>query len=287
MKIIKSTICFSLIIVGMAAIAVAQQSENGATNVRKLKSNSPERQDRPDLLIPEPIPAPQENGQVHTSNNLGISEPTATGGEEISPEPYRKGSSLCPTTTNCTRQGGLFKNRIKTYCWGSRHEVTPEMPFGASMNAAMKTQICNGLAAGMVLYRYDFCDTAPCDAHKLNIHGEKRLAELARRMQSCGMHPLVIESTPENPALEIARRDYVVKLLRDSNAALPDEWIVVGDSSVRGMSDAQAIGAAKRMYNELTAPTDTKNAQEVDSFGGSSSGGGFGSGQASGASSNK
>ena len=124
MNKLQSVISFSIIL-GMAAITLAQQPENGTPNVRKLKPYLPQsmptvaplRHDRPKLYIPEPIPAPQLEGQVPTPNNLGVAEPAATGGQ-ISPEPASKGTSLCPTATNCPRQSGLFKHRRISYCWG-------------------------------------------------------------------------------------------------------------------------------------------------------------------------
>ena len=121
---------------------------------------------------------------------------------------------------------------------------------GARLRAHMRTQISNGTAARLVLYRYDFCDAVLEEAFRLNPHGAKRLQEMAMTMQSWSIYPLVIEVTPGNSTLNAARRDDVLKLVRDHGFPIPDEWVVVGVPCARGLSGEEAFMIQQKMLRQ-------------------------------------
>jgi hypothetical protein len=136
------------------------------------------------------------------------------------------------------------------------------MPFGAAVNAHMKTQICNGLRARMVLYHYDFCDADGSAGYKLNEHGMMRLADMARMFPCSGFHPIVIERTSCNTPLDNSRREYVVKTLNQINASVPEQLVVVGRPEIPGLAGEEAIPIHRNLMKQTrsgptgaTAPT--------------------------------
>jgi hypothetical protein len=104
-----------------------------------------------------------------------------------------------------------FKPFMQSTHWGYP-EYFEEAPFGSAVQAHKQVQISNGWAARAVLYHYDFYDGDTV----LTPPGDRRLRELAAAFSYWGHYPLLIEATPERPALAIARRNYVVQLLHDN-----------------------------------------------------------------------
>lgn len=121
-------------------------------------------------------------------------------------------SSARPPTT---RFGQWWQYRAKPCLqyshWGYPEEFE-EIPFGLRVRTVQQTQIQRGWAARLWLYRYDFCD----DGTALNPAGHRRLRELAAEFPVWSCHVLMIESTPDRPQLDAARRAYVRGLLEDS-----------------------------------------------------------------------
>jgi hypothetical protein len=146
----------------------------------------------------------------------------------------------CPTSLgSCYSRFGCLR---KTPCG--------QMPFGASVSAAMKAQIANGLGAQMVLYRYDFCDAAGPDRYKLNETGTARLADIAEMVPQLCYHPIVIERTRGNAALDAARRAYVVKTLGQMNSSIPEQLVVVGKPETRGLSGEESAIVHKNVLKQ-------------------------------------
>ncbi|MGW8256843.1 MAG: hypothetical protein ACWGMZ_05100 [Thermoguttaceae bacterium] len=207
---------------------------------------------------------PMQNGVNPFASQASINSDESSGNDSI-----------------CCPPWGLLKNRACRCLFGGclcGHGQYDETPFGALVHAHMKTQVCNAMADGLVLYQYDFCNASPVDSSKLNPSGEKSLYEIAGIMQSSDLGPLVIQCTPGNPKLDAARRNYVLKKLHDSNFAIPDEWVVVGKPNARGMSGPQALKVKGRMNKELIAPDNEKNAVEINPFSTGTNGLGGGAG---------
>jgi len=133
--------------------------------------------------------------------------------------------------------------------WGYA-DLFEGVPFGARFRAHMCTQMANGTAARLVLYRYDFCNACAADAHKLNPHGYERLNQMAAILQACPMYPVVIEPVPGSPKLDQARRDQVAKLLEKSN--IPAS-VVVGRPEMRGLAAEEALEIHQNMLRETQA----------------------------------
>jgi len=132
-----------------------------------------------------------------------------------------------------------FKACMQASHWGYPEEFI-ERPFGACVCAGIKAQIENGMAAQMVLYRYDFESDAAGEGLKLNDRGHKQLVKIARMLQ-CNPCPLIIEATDENRELAAMRRDYVLAALRQLSCDIPDELVVVADSPVVGLDGEEAL----------------------------------------------
>ena len=224
---------------------------------------APQR-DRPAVLVasPEAPLSPEKAGPL-------TGEPAAAGSEgtaEPAPLPPDLGTSVpatpgpapavaatsalnpCsarghgPGWKRTSARGGLWTDRIKPCLqenhWGYADQFE-EVPLGASVQAHLRVQICNGLADQTVLYRYDFRVGPVSTAALLNPHGRKRLDEIVRIMQDHGLHPLVIEPTG-NEALDAARRDRVLKLMAQTNFTVPEEWVVVAEPRSRGRDGVEA-----------------------------------------------
>jgi hypothetical protein len=151
-----------------------------------------------------------------------------------------------------------FRARMKACLqashWGYPEEFC-ELPLGARLYAHLNAQVANGVAAQMVLYRYDFCDGILHEASQLNHHGRTRLQRMGWMLR-CNLHPLIVEETPEEPSLAAARREHVIQSLAASGIAVPDEWVVVGQPPSAGLSGEEAIIVYHKMVPpEGQAPT--------------------------------
>lgn len=111
------------------------------------------------------------------------------------------------------------KPHLQYSYWGYPEEFD-EMPFGASVQAHQRAQICNAWSARLFLYQYDFCDGGTT----LNLHGQQRLNEMMAAFPAWAHHHrLMIESTPDQPHLALARREHVMRLLTKAGIPAPVE----------------------------------------------------------------
>jgi hypothetical protein len=148
-------------------------------------------------------------------------------------------------------------------------------PLGASVYANFGTMVNNGEAAAMVLYRYDFLD----GSEGLNTHGYDRLARMAMR-QPANHFPIIIERTPEAPALAEARRTAVLNVLARNGVAVSPDQVVIGPRLAVGLSGADAVsvdrsypGVYRSYLNNMTL-----QGQPLPLRGGAVGGGGGGGG---------
>jgi hypothetical protein len=105
-------------------------------------------------------------------------------------------------------------------------------PLGASVRGPIDLQVNSGIAAQMVLYQYDFQDSA------LNARGRRqalRISEFARMVPA----PIVIEPSG-NEALDRARQIQVVAFLQQK-VGFPDnpEAVVINHPSAAGITGEQ------------------------------------------------
>jgi hypothetical protein len=136
----------------------------------------------------------------------------------------------------------LWRDHIKPcmqYSWWGYADEFCGIPFGARVQSAIKTQVCNGLAGQVVLYRYDFC-SGPADSDRLNRHGMKHLDEVVSIMQNCGYAPLVVE-TSGCAEVDAARKAFILKLLADRGMPAPDASVVVGEPTNPGFAGKEAM----------------------------------------------
>lgn len=112
-------------------------------------------------------------------------------------------------------------------------------PLGASLDYYFGRQIYNGHRARQVLYRFDF-GSYQGDATRLNIYGLRKLRRMVSLMEATGL-PMIVESTPEQPALAAARRSYVLEVLRSRlETPVADTQVVVGVPPVPGLRADEA-----------------------------------------------
>ncbi len=240
------------------------------------------------LIVPEP-------GLVLLQTEALFEEPqpAPSPSDELPPEPRPIAEPISihmePTTTiaeeSCSACGGdshqcghcnrgsrwaRFKACMQWSHWGYADRFCPT-PLGYSLNAHLDTQITNGLAAQMVLYRYDFHDGILDQAHKLNPHGRRRLASLVAQL-ACDTQPLTIQTTAK-PELDEARRQHVLQVLNESVYDVPEEWVVVDHPEDPGLSGEEATVIQKGLLQQTTSGGATMiNVGGSSSYGSSSFG---------------
>jgi hypothetical protein len=108
-------------------------------------------------------------------------------------------------------------------------------PLGASVHALGRTQVANGDAARMILYRADFVEGGSA----LTPRGKDHLAKIAALLPT-SFSPLLIERSPCAPELDAARRLAVLNELSHCTFPVPTERIVVGPPTARGLDGEEA-----------------------------------------------
>jgi hypothetical protein len=113
-------------------------------------------------------------------------------------------------------------------------------PFGSYMRAAVVAQVQNGIAAQLALYQMDFVTPDGLPGVQLNAKGLRRLEKISELIP-LSLCPLVIEVNEVDPTLNAARRAHVIALLEQSFGEFPDERVVVGRPTARGLTAPEAI----------------------------------------------
>ena len=106
--------------------------------------------------------------------------------------------------------------------------VLEKTPAGVLVREHLSLRSVDGLIAQMILYRCDFIQGPGDAAARLNAHGRRRLDEICRVMLCHNLYPLVIESTG-NVDLNRARRNSVLNVLTQSQFAVSQDWVVMGE----------------------------------------------------------
>lgn len=232
-----------------------------------------------------PSVAPPERFDSRPSKVVGADErrfvsttglPPSHVSAETSPGSYFETPSA-PCHADCHPHRGFFGrikgwwNRRRNRCGchacpdcGAHGHASDDMPLGYFLNEHFATQISNGEAARMVLYRYDFIDGTA----RLKLKGKRRLAEIAKMIPT-NFHPVVIQQTVVRPsgdsetdqkrqlaadALDRMRRDAVLEALREMTIPVPEERVRVGYPIVPGLRGDEE--QAQRVYGNLLVPDD-------------------------------
>jgi hypothetical protein len=170
------------------------------------------------------------------------------------------------------------KANAQACMWGYPAEFVP-VPLGQSVHAPFQAMVANGEAARMVLYRYDFVEGS--DA--LNLRGRDQLGKIAALMGHNNF-PLIVERTPEAPAVAEARRMAVLNILGHNGVAVAPERVVIGVPIAHGLSgyEAEVIAYPALLRSRLTQsepiPATGVSSTGVIGFGGAGTGAGAGSG---------
>jgi hypothetical protein len=96
-------------------------------------------------------------------------------------------------------------------------------PLGYYVYYYGRTQVANGDASRMVLYHYDF----EPGSDRLNLRGKRQLAKIIDLLPKT-FSAVVIETTPEQPLLDEARRTVIVNGVLAAGFPLPPERVVAG-----------------------------------------------------------
>ncbi len=183
--------------------------------------------------------------------------PSATQTEKIIDTGMHKEKCGCDTCARHRRgrSGWNLYGKLKTWWdteaepymidthWG--HEAYfHERPFGSYVDAAVESQVANGMRDRLVLYQYDFEENSP----RLRPRGYRQLQEIWAKAQCLGQ-PLVIEASqnPERPGLDESRRALVMgELGLDPNNEAAWNLVIVCKPAAFGL----ARGSVLRMRSE-------------------------------------
>ena len=221
------------------------------------------------------MPAPKDA----TTNKALVPEPASVPAASSALPPAASATPAPQADSVSTGRAASGNEFCHTCGRGCRAVDCRELPFGACTTAACKTQIRNGVAARLVLYQYDFCEPEACDGYKLSAKGYERLEDIARMFPAGNLQPIVIETTPENPKLDAARREHVWKALLQMNAAVPDHLVVVGHPRMPALNGQEAL----ILHANLLKQTQSGGLLQ-GTAGGGASGGASGGGSTSGGS---
>jgi hypothetical protein len=121
--------------------------------------------------------------------------------------------------------------------WGYPEAFEPR-PLGASLYENGLAMAANGAAARMTLYRFDFKP----DSSELSPRGVDQLAKITAQL-AVSPFPVIVERTPNEPALAESRRYAVLAQLARGPVPVPSDRVLIGVPKPIGLtgSDAQVI----------------------------------------------
>ena len=160
---------------------------------------------------------------------------------------------------------------LKTRSWGWRRlqgrifgypEEFEPRPLGSALYEANKIMTANAAEAGLILHRFDFLEGSA----ELSPRGGDQLAKVAAQLAVCPF-PLIVERTPDDPALAEARRFAVLARLARGPSPVPSERVVVGVPRAHGLSgpDAQVIAGNALGRTQQYGPPIPINSNGVNS----------------------
>ena len=195
---------------------------------------------------PQPIPEAQPLPEAWSAHELPQTWPSAE-----PPEAWSVVNGSVETGVSSSTGGAevvVHRKPRRWWQWGRRpeqeehdpsrqasspyhyQEVFLPPPLGTLVNAHMHTQIANGEAAMMVLYRYDFIP----GTNQPNAAGMERLNKIAAMLPRTPF-PVVIEPVAGNPLLSEARQQQVIALLCQLPFPFPPERVVLANAANKGL----------------------------------------------------
>jgi hypothetical protein len=125
-------------------------------------------------------------------------------------------------------------------------------PAGDSVAYHTQQHINNGLAAQLVLYQFDFFEADFGDPAVLTPTGRRRLAKFTNLLLM-GTVPLVIEESAD-PDVDAARKRHVLAQLETlTQIEFPEERIVIGYPTARGLAGDEAQVIYDNLYEQTRA----------------------------------
>lgn len=190
---------------------------------------------------------------------------------EAPPDEFPTRLEKVPLDPVATAQKGphfVFK-KMRSWLWrrsqgkllGYPEEFQPR-PLGSSVYSMGRTMAANGAEARLALYDYDF---APGSA-ELTERGRDQLAKAAAQM-AASPYPLIVERTPDDPALAEARRRAVLGALASASLPVGADRVLVGQPLPFGMSgvNAQIVNANALNRTQQYGPPIPINSNGVNS----------------------
>jgi hypothetical protein len=177
---------------------------------------------------------------------VGTTPTTFPYGSPLSYE-YRR---TCWPHGYCHCRHHTFKARAQCSHWGYPEEFC-ERPFGVYVRSHFHTQIANGLADQMVLYQYDFYDTAGDQAAMLNPRGliqVGKVGELASLLYD-QFFVVIVEPTGD-PELDTARRLHVLEKLTELGAPVTVEQVVTTRPAGLGLDGIEAFDVYRNQLQQ-------------------------------------
>ncbi len=209
-----------------------------AQGVTSVEAITPAANSDADVVFPPALPPAETNSP----------ESAAAGQDGTSPQPAAIPATAAapayPVTTNPPRCGCSWDRRQRR-CYGPVNGSGGypyngggwggPAPLGASLNAAMATQIQNGEAARMVLYHFDFYQGEA----QLTPRGQRQLSKIARWLPT-GTAAVLIQPTGDT-SLDTARREQVLDMLGRFSFPVPEERVRTAFPPVRELDGVDAI----------------------------------------------
>ncbi len=190
---------------------------------------------------------------------------------EVPPEGIQPTGGRDPLDPVATERRGpsFIAKKIRSWHWrrlqgkmlGYPEKFTPR-PLGSALHDHGRTMVSNGAEARLTLFEYDF---EPNSA-QLSTRGRDQLAKMAAQL-AASPFPLIIERTPRNPELAVARREAVLGELVAASFPIDGERVLVGVPLPFGMSgvNAQIVGANALNRVQQYGPPIPINANGVNS----------------------
>jgi len=217
--------------------------------------------------LPEPLPAARPGPAARSAAGV-IPAPPVVLVPPDGPQPSWAPGAIDPLAT-ARRPPKHLAYKLESCRWrrlqarflGYPEEYAPR-PLGAALYDHGRAMAAHGAAARLVLFHYDFVE----GTSQLNPRGRDQLVKIAAEL-AVSPYPLIIERTPEDPALAVARRSAVLAELDGGPMPVPSGRVLVGLPAANGLSgaDAQIIAANALNRTQQYGPPIPINSNGVNS----------------------